>query len=290
MIIIPRTIVHRIGNGALVASGNVFRSKSHPQPKAVLVFLRDDDRLPDLVMRPAAGVRHRLPEPVNVRFVHPVENVILLRGGQTLGGAAASYAHLARDELVRTEHLHQSPLQLDAEEPVQQRVERALEQGHGLREHHHRLGNPVLVVAVNPDESRHEVRRPARHEAGDDAEGHLDRFDLRARYSFLVDHGPPQRAAVFVRRGYHLALTPHDEHHVHVAVGHEDGRDDEDVGRHEGEVQLALPRRRVAATLAGVVDAGAGHFLVHHLNEYKQLWNGEHKGHDPRNEYHLFGT
>ncbi|GIY93210.1 hypothetical protein CEXT_431271 [Caerostris extrusa] len=87
-------------------------------------------------------------------------------------------------------------------------------------------------------------------EAGDDADGELERLDLGSGDGRSGIEGPPQAdggwgPSVPRPRPVLLAGRPHGLQHVDVAVADAARRDDEDVEGEPHEVHLALPRGRV---------------------------------------------
>jgi len=62
------------------------------------------------------------------------------------------------------------------------------------------------------------------------------------------------------------AALPDDEYNVNIAVGHEDDRNNEDVGRQESEVEFALPPGSVASTGALVFDHALRVYTSRHLH------------------------
>jgi len=61
------------------------------------------------------------------------------------------------------------------------------------------------------------------------------------------------------------ATSPHNQDDVDVAESHEDGRNNEDIGRQEGEVELTLPPGRVSSTSTLVLDHSLGVHADGHL-------------------------
>ena len=131
-----------------------------------------------------------------------------------------------------------------------------------------------------------EVRSPTHDEAADDGQRHLDRSDLRPgnglRVELRLSHGD---ASVSV--GDVLALAPDDAHDVDVTVGYDGARDDEDVGHHEREVELALPPLRVALTAAASLDVAVRVDAAVDQLEDEELRRGEDERQEPRHHDHL---
>ena len=149
-----------------------------------------------------------------------------------------------------------------------------------------------------------EVGRPACDERDDDAQRHLHAAHLGARHAPVgrrrrlaqllgrVAAGARTRSApVDGRRGGGdgddvAALSPHDAHHVDVAERYDARGHDEDVCRHEAEVELALPPAGVAAAEAEVLHVSVRVDAHLHLLEDEQLRQGEHPRRRPRQRHH----
>ena len=134
----------------------------------------------------------------------------------------------------------------------------------------------------------HEVRTPARDEGDDDAKGHFYCLDFCPGYGVLVAHRPPE-GAVGALGLYFLALPPDDAHHVDIAVGNKQSWNDENVTRHEGEIELPLPPCRIALTLTLMNLPAIRTETLIRLNEDEQLRHGKHTRHQPAGRDHLPG-
>ena len=140
----------------------------------------------------------------------------------------------------------------DVEEPVDDRVQSAVQERSRFGERVDGSRDDVPVFGPDVDKMDDEVRSPTRDERTDDAQRHLDglQFGLRDGV-FVLDHAS-QRYSIPV--GSLLSLTPDNPGHVDVAEGDDEGWNDKDVAGHEGEVDLPLPPSRVSATHATVPD------------------------------------
>ena len=160
-------------------------------------------------------------------------------------------------------------------------------------------------VAIDADEADEEVGRPASQETDYDRETHLDYLPLGGGHHLLGDaEGLPAWRWDVLRGQYQLhgaetdgtsgsavvaggatmvdhmdtdpflgeggfCTGPDDVDDVGVTEGHDDGGHDEDIAGEEGEVNLALPWRRVALTTTTVLDVTARVHVVVGLNEYE---------------------
>ena len=147
------------------------------------------------------------------------------------------------------------------EEPVKHGVKRGVHEHDVLGQRQHG-GQLDAVVAVHPHQRHDEVGRLAHQEPRHHRQRHGDDPSLRRRHQ-APPHGHPRRPRrlVLLRGCPWRAVAgvlgaradPDDVDDVGVAVDHDGGGHEEDVGGEEGEVDLALPLLSVA--LAGAATA-----------------------------------
>ena len=176
----------------------------------------------------------------------------------------------------------------DVEEPVDDRVQGAVQERSRFGKRVDGSRNVVPVLGPDVDQMDDEVRSPTRDERTDDTQRHLDGLQFGLRDGIFVLHHAPQRDPIPV--GGLLSLTPDNPGNVDVAEWDDEGWDDKDVAGHEGEVDLPLPPSRVSATDAAVPDLAVRIDADRFLFEDQQLRTGEEESQQPGHDDHLPGS